>query len=176
MTVAPSPDRTGELKILFVDDDFTALEELNDIVELEGWGSVSASCVETALDVLEADTDIQIVVTDVHFIDPFGKSANGIQFVSRAQAKFPERPLSYLVLSGDPDAVNSSVQVGAFNFLSKPFVAEDLIDAIKSAAASGGEERKNAGEIYKLVQKAGSKSDQFGDVEINPGSSEAGCF
>lgn len=174
MTVAISSEKTAGLKILFVDDDLTALEELNDIVDLEGWDSVSASCVETALDMLEADLDIQIVVTDVHFIDPTGKSANGIQFVSRAQARFPERPISYLVLSGDPDAVNSSVQVGAFNFLSKPFFAEDLIDAIKSAAASGGGERENASEIYKLVKNAGSKNGQFGDVEINSRSSGTG--
>lgn len=169
MTTAKSTGKTAKLKVLFVDDDQTALEELNDIVDLEGWESVSANSVETALDLLEQDEDIQIVATDVHFVDPTGKSANGIQFVSRAQARFPERPISYLVLSGDPDAVNSSVQVGAFNFLSKPLYPEDLIDAIKSAAASGGGERENTSDIYKLVTNAAASNSETGDIEINPG-------
>ena len=144
------------LKVLLVDDDTTALEELTDVIELEGWTSETASSIETALEILEEDTSIQVVVTDVHFVDPSGKSANGIQFVSRAQARFPDRPLSYLVLSGDPQALQASVQVGAFNFLCKPFHADDLVDAITRAARSGGGERKDAAQIIDMINNAGT--------------------
>ena len=141
----------SNLKLLLVDDDALALEELADIAEFEGWQSVTANCIETALDILDADQEIRVVVTDVHFLDPLGQSANGIQFVSRAQARFPDRPLSYLVLSGDPDALKASVQVGAFNFLCKPFLADDLIAAIKNAVISGGGEREDSAEIHAMI-------------------------
>lgn len=140
------------LKVLLVDDDATALEELLEIIDLEDWAGVTANSIEKALEILEEDSEIQVVVTDVHFVDPLGKSANGIQFVSRAQARFPDRQLSYLVLSGDPKALHASVQVGAFNFLCKPFVADDLIDAINRAVSSGGGEREDAAQIHGMIK------------------------
>ncbi len=152
-----SQDVSADLKVLLVDDDASTLEELCDVVELEGWKSVTASSVEDALDILADDEDIRIVVSDVHFVDPFGKAANGIQFVSRAQARFSDRPLSYLILSGDPNALEASVQVSAFNFLSKPFLADDLINAIRSAVICGGEEQEDPGQVYNLIKGAADK-------------------
>lgn len=146
-----SPDNNKPLKLLLVDDDMLALEELGEIVELEDWLHVSASNIEDALAILEADEEITVVVTDVHFLDHTGRTANGIQFVSRAQAFFPDRPLSYLVLSGDPDAFKASVQVGAFSFVTKPFEAEELIDAVKRAVLSGGGERPDFAEVHSLI-------------------------
>ncbi|WP_424931002.1 response regulator [Amaricoccus macauensis] len=137
-------DDMKELKILLVDDDRTALEELGETVEIEGWTYVTANSIETALELLDADESIRVVVTDVHFVDDSGNAANGIQFVSRAQARFADRSLSYLVLSGDPDALQASVQVGAFNFLCKPFMSDDLITAIRKAVRSGGEKEVSA--------------------------------
>lgn len=125
-------------KLLIVDDDHTALEEMCDIMETEGWESCSANSIETALNILETDRNIRVVVTDVHFVDPFGKAANGIQFVSRSQARFPDRPLSYLVLSGDPEAELASEQVGALQFLRKPLLGEDLVEAVNKALQSEG--------------------------------------
>lgn len=49
MTTATSTGKTAKLKVLFVDDDQTALDELNDIVDLEGWESVSANSVERVI-------------------------------------------------------------------------------------------------------------------------------
>lgn len=122
------------IKILLVDDDPAILEELYDVIELEGWTPVTASNVEDAMLLLQTDLKIRVVVTDVHF----GKGtecSNGIQFVSRARAKFANRTLSYVVLSGDPDKVFSSKDEGAFKFLPKPPVPQRLIDTIDRAIA-----------------------------------------
>jgi len=159
MSNPPSKVDYSNLKVLVVDDDATALEELSDIIDLEDWGCVTAHSIEDALDILEKDTDISVVVTDVHFVDPLGRAANGIQFVSRAQARFSDRPISYLVLSGDPKALQASVQVGAFNFLCKPFLADDLIDAIKRAVSSGGGEREDSAQIHNMIKGAVAKAE-----------------
>lgn len=147
-----------DLRLLFVDDDGMALEELCDTVATEGWSYVTADSIEKAMDILAEDETIRVVVTDVHFIDPLGRAANGIQFVSRAQARFADRPLSYLVLSGDPDALQASVQVGAYNFLSKPFLADDLIEAVKKAVESGGGEREDSAQILDMIKGAGEQA------------------
>lgn len=145
-------DKT-EWKILVVDDDKIALEELCDTIELEGWSAVTADSVESALDLLAADESIRIVLTDVHFTEPGGQPANGIQFVSRAQARFPDRVLSYIVLSGDSNAVKSAIQVGAYNFLSKPVDPDELAAAVRAAVASGGGEREDLSEIQDQIAK-----------------------
>lgn len=142
-----------ENSVLLVEDDVTALDELHEIVDLEGWTPYTAKSVQAALDILATTPSIGVVVTDVHFHDENGDSANGIQLISRAQAQFPDRNLSFVVLSGDPDAFGSSVQTGAVDFLSKPLNADDLVSAIKAAWQTGGEERSNAELTSFLLDK-----------------------
>jgi len=141
----------SEIKVLLVDDDLAALEELKEIVELEGWHAKTESSVDGAMGALEGDPDINVVVSDCHFAPTQGEGANGIQFVSRAQARFPDRELSYIILSGDPDVLKSSLQVGAFKFLSKPLLVDDFVVAIKTAKESGGGELESAGLTKKLI-------------------------
>lgn len=148
-----SPRKTDGLTVLLVDDDRDALEELADIVDLEGWHGIAASSVETALDILDLNRNISVVVTDVHFVAPGGETSNGLQLASRALAQFPDRQLSFVVLSGDPGALKSSIQVGAIDFLSKPLVADDLVAAIKRAAANDGAELNAAGVTKMLIDK-----------------------
>lgn len=129
----------NEIKVLLVDDDQAALEELKEVVELEGWKAETATTVDDALKTLADDQGIAVVVSDYHFSQPEGDGANGIQFVSRAQARFHERKLSFIMLSGDPDVLKSSLQVGASKFLSKPLLVDDFIHAIKAAIENSGE-------------------------------------
>jgi DNA-binding NtrC family response regulator len=136
--VKSSSSKPSKLKVLLVEDDTVALEELCEISEFEDWEPIKAQTVDEALATLETDKDIRVVVTDVHFVDASGQAANGIQLVSRARAKFADRTISYIVLSGDPCAMASSDQEGAFEFLIKPLVPDQLIETV-NAAISGGD-------------------------------------
>lgn len=138
-----------EMTILLVDDDKVALEELKEIVEFEGWSAITATTVDDALSTLANDPHINVVVSDYHFASPNGDSANGMQFVSRAQARFSDREISYIILSGDPDALRSSLQVGASKFLSKPLLLDDFIDAIRTASTHGDDQ--NATKNNRLI-------------------------
>ncbi len=131
-----SAETRKDIKVLLVDDDPAILEELQDVIELEGWTPIGAQSVETAMKLLQGDRSIRVVVTDVHFGNG-SDCANGIQFVSRARAKFADRSLSYVVLSGDPDQIFSSKDEGAFKFLPKPPVPQRLIDTIVRAINMG---------------------------------------
>jgi len=123
-------------KVLLVEDDPAVLEELHDVIQLEGWKPLVAPSVEVAMKLLKSDPDIRVVVTDVHFVG-HKNCANGIQFVSRARAKFADRALTFVVLSGDPDKARSSNQEGAFMFLPKPLNPERLVVTISNAIACG---------------------------------------
>jgi DNA-binding NtrC family response regulator len=154
------PKDVQAMTVLVVDDDADALEEMRDIVELEGWNAIIADNVDMALEILEWYPFIGVVVTDVHFKDPSGDLSNGVQLVSRAQARYPDRDLNYIVLSGDPSAERSSEQVGAVEFLSKPLDADLLIAAIKSGAGTGiGAPSQEEGALDRLhvVQSTAQK-------------------
>ncbi len=146
-------DCKANLTVLLVDDDKEALEELQDIVELEGWTAIIAGSVDMALEVLEWYPYIGVVVTDVHFIDPSGDTSSGFQLVSRAQARFPDRDLSYIVTSGDPWAFNGSAQAGAVDFLSKPLEPDALIASIQAFAGNGAELTDNPDRDDNLLEK-----------------------
>ncbi|SMX26249.1 putative membrane protein YjcC [Pelagimonas phthalicica] len=141
MTNSTALKTDRDFGVLLVEDDATALDELTEIVDLEGWTPYAASSVNKALDILARTPSIGVVVTDVHFVDENGESDNGIQLISRAQARFPDRGLSFVVLSGDPDSLRSSVLTGAVDFLNKPLNSDELVSAIEAAWQSGGEER-----------------------------------
>ena len=134
MTFNMQSEAEPTLTVLVVDDDRAALEELQDIVDLEGWNAIIADSVDMALEVLEWYPHIGVVVTDVHFVDPSGDTSNGFQLMSRAKARFPERDLSFVVLSGDPSALKSTQQTGAVDFLSKPLDPDQLVAAVRAGA------------------------------------------
>lgn len=133
-SLEPTTDERKAIKVLLVDDDPAILEELNDVIEIEGWTPITASSVDEAMELLQSDQGIRVVVTDVHF-GSGPDCANGIQFVSRARAKFPNRALSYLVLSGDSDQFFASKDESAFKFLPKPPDPQRLIDTIDRAVS-----------------------------------------
>ena len=129
-------DSMAVQKILLVDDDQDALEELKDTVELEGWEVETATSVDDGLELLAKDPEIAVVVSDFHFAVDEGDGTNGAQFVSRAQARFSDRKLAFIILSGDPAVLNSSLQVGAVKFLNKPLLVDDFVRAISTAKVS----------------------------------------
>lgn len=150
--------KSSTMTVLLVEDDPEALEELTEIIELEGWRALSTNSAEKALKILE-NTNVDVVVTDVHFGNADDSSTNGIQLVSRAQAKYSDRNISFIVLSGDVDAVKSSMQTGAVDFLLKPIVSDDLINAVQAAHQSAGKERSLSEFTDFLLEKSSKPKD-----------------
>lgn len=166
MTDFDIPQDVQAMTVLVVDDDKDALEELQDIVDLEGWNAIIADSVDMALEVLEWYPFIGVVVTDVHFVDPSGDTSTGIQLISRAQARFPDRDINFVVLSGDPSALTSSEQIGAVDFLSKPLDADLLVEAIKKGAGVGIGIPKNTPNDMKLLKRVQDVTQEMHDARV----------
>lgn len=131
-----APDLVGSPSVLILDDDLIALEEIKEILELEDIPAIAASCVETAMQCLESDPDITLIVTDMNLTRVDGSVDLGVDFVASARKTFPDRPLHFIVLSGDADAIGSSMAMGAVDFLTKPLLPEALLGALERAGAS----------------------------------------
>lgn len=139
--------------VLLVDDDPEALEELREILELEDVPTVVASTIEEAYACLGVDPLISIVVTDVHLTAPCGQKTNGIDFVALAARRFVGRNLSFIVLSGDADAVSRSLETGAVDFLTKPLVPDALLSAVRQAREGVSHDADMASTLLRKVEE-----------------------
>ncbi len=152
-------------KVLLVDDDPDALEELNEILELEDIDTATAGTIDEAYASLGSDQRISVVVTDVHLTAPCGMATNGIDFVALAGRRFPDRELSFVVLSGDADAVARSFETGAVDFLTKPLVPDALISAVQRAFAGQEEASDVSSALLRKIEET-TKSLQQANAEL----------
>ncbi|MEM7061143.1 MAG: EAL domain-containing protein [Pseudomonadota bacterium] len=138
--------------VLLLDDDQEALEEIQEILELEDLSSVAAATAEAAMDALSSSPSLSIVVTDVHIAGPDGIT-NGMDFIAQAREKFPDRALSFIVLSGDAGAITASIETGAVDFLTKPLMPEALLSAIQNASSSPSEDNDLSSKLMRKVEE-----------------------
>lgn len=119
--------------VLIVDDDDLATEELSETLELEGFTCLTASTSSGALDRLEANPGIQVVITDFYLrgADSF---ENGLDLIEKIRSKFPGRELEFIVVSGDRDVLADCTITGAGTFLAKPVAPESLCSLVRQAS------------------------------------------
>lgn len=151
--------------VLLVDDDPEALEELKEILELEDIPTAAVGGINEAYAKLGADPGISVVVTDVHLTAPCGASTNGIDFVALAGRRFAERDLTFVVLSGDADAVGRSFETGAVDFLTKPLVPDALIAAVQRALSGVSGDTNVSSALLRKVEET-TKSLQQATAEL----------
>lgn len=164
MTSRHHNDNTDGLTILIVDDDKTILEELQTVLQLQGWNPITADSVDMALEVLDWYKNIDVVLTDVNFREFSGDRSNGFQLISRASARFSERKIGFVIMSEDPFDLKPTLQTDAVDFLPKPIKSEDLIDAILAASkmvrrvANVVTIAENGEQLLKRVQRVANEA------------------
>jgi len=129
----------GPWKILVVDDERDALDEIRPIIQADGDTCYTAESAEDAFALLETDPSISIVITDVRM-----PGIDGLEFVRRVSARrMPVIEPQFIVISGHAsiDSMQSAIRLKVHDFLRKPLSLSDLRRAIASA------KQKVAGEV-----------------------------
>lgn len=107
-------ERSNKGKILITDDEPNAVKVLSAILTEEGYDTVSAFDVESAIRVVQG-TDIDAVITDLRMP---GKS--GMQFLEYLTKEQPDIPLIFLTAYGTVESAMHAVTKGAFYYFIKP--------------------------------------------------------
>lgn len=113
-------------KILIVDDE----KEIRDLVEIylkgEGYTTIKAGDGEEALEILERDSDIDLVILDVMM-----PKLNGIEACLKIRE---EREIPIIMLSAKSEDVDKilGLNMGADDYLTKPFNPLELVARVKS--------------------------------------------
>lgn len=107
--------------ILIVEDDISLGEALKDTLELTGHRTFLADNGSSAMQILETE-NIDLVVSDVQM-----KQIDGIQLLQRISNKYPGKPVILMTAYGTIQQAVLAIQVGAMDYLVKPFEPEVLI-------------------------------------------------
>jgi len=115
----------GKNKILFVDDDQIQLLLLTDILTQNNFTVISNSTPQDAFKVLDISFDCII-------LDLLMPNMNGYDFIKEMRKKKELENIPILVLTAVQriDAINRIFDLGANDFLSKPYMQEELIARI----------------------------------------------
>ena len=135
------------MNILIVDDELGLRHTLTLILEGEGHETRSAADGETALAML-AERDADLVLCDVRM-----PTLDGIAFLERYRRSAGQALVIMMSAYGDDDAALDAIKRGAYDFIQKPFRADQVILVLRKAIEREGlrrEVRRLSAEIEAL--------------------------
>ena len=122
-------------KILLVEDDETIVRTLKDFLHTEGFAVENTDGQKKALELLEG-SEYDLVLLDVSL-----NEGNGFSLCS-AIKKERQLPVIFLTASGDEFSVVTGLDLGADDYIAKPFRPRELVSRINSVLRRCGKSQK----------------------------------
>jgi len=129
-------------RILLVEDDNAIVKNLTEILQREGFSVDTASGQSDAMDLIEKER------YDLCLLDISLKEGNGFA-VCRAIKDKDDTPVIFLTASGDEYSVVAGFDMGADDYVKKPFRPRELISRIRNVLRRSGKQQ-SAIEIENL--------------------------
>lgn len=124
-----------ETKVLLIEDDPTIVENLSAFLKDEGFEVISADGQSKAIELLETELP-KLILLDVTLAE-----GNGYSTCTAIKAKY-DIPVIFLTALGDEFSVVTGLDMGADDYISKPFRPRELVSRMRSvlrrAGKSGG--------------------------------------
>ena len=114
-------------RILVVDDDPGMAMTVVMALEAEGYPVTETSSAESAIEILNNDS-FPIVVSDIYM-----SQKTGLDVLHRAKALNPAGAVILMSGKGSIETVVEATRGGAFEYLSKPFTVDRLLEAVRGA-------------------------------------------
>lgn len=113
-------------RILIVDDDDVIRDTLFELLSLE-YSCETAGTAEGALTKLEAEP-FDVVITDISM-----PGLSGMELLKRVLQLYPGTPVIMISGLSDEEQAQSLINLGAFDYLLKPFRLEVVEESVKRA-------------------------------------------
>ncbi|MGH7720533.1 MAG: sigma-54-dependent transcriptional regulator [Gemmatimonadaceae bacterium] len=118
----------GKPSVLVVDDESGILDTLRILLKNEGFEARVAHGGKQGMDLLSS-TPPDIVLTDVRM-----PSVGGIDILAAARAQDPDIPVILMTAQADLRSAIQAVNAGAYYYIQKPFVNDDIVAILRRAA------------------------------------------
>ena len=113
--------------ILIVDDEKNYRVVLSVFLSGAGYETLTADSAQKALEIVET-TSLDLVLTDMKM-----PAMDGIELLKRIKEKVPDLPVVMMTAYGTVEKAVGAMQLGAFNFIQKPFQNETLKQIVDKA-------------------------------------------
>jgi two-component system C4-dicarboxylate transport response regulator DctD len=145
--------------VAFVDDDAQVRSANAQTLQLAGFKPLPFASATEALERLDANF-AGIVVTDLRM-----PRMDGMQLFRRLKALDPDLPVILVTGHGDIETAVEAMREGVYDFLSKPFAAEQLIRSVKRAVEKRSLVMENRA-LFAEAQLAAEHSPIIGNTPI----------
>jgi len=139
-----------ERNIIICDDEKEILRYLKKILTAHGFSVDTYSDGKTMLDRLEADSAYtpELLVQDICM-----PGIDGIKVLKKVRELRPGMPVVIMTAFGSIDSAVESIKIGAYDYLTKPFPREKLVDVLEKALERESLLRENQILKEELVRK-----------------------
>ncbi len=119
------------IKILIIEDDVTIVKNLSELLRHEGFDT------DSALNCKEAEIKIETAQFDLVLLDVLLPDGNGFSLCNRIK-NVTDCPVIFLTASADEFSVVTGLDIGADDYIEKPYRPRELISRIKSVLRRTG--------------------------------------
>ncbi len=138
--------------VLLVEDDHTLRQSMAQWLELNDFRVTQASNAKEALKLLLAE-EPDVVLSDVRM-----RGMSGLELLDALKVSHPALPVIILSGHGDVPMAVAAMQGGAFTFLTKPYLPDQLVATLRNAVETSSLRRKVAAyqkstEIEALIDR-----------------------
>ena len=115
-------------RVLLVDDDRIVLESMADFLRREDLDTLTAASFQEAEECLATHDGIDLVIADVNLPD-----RDGFDLLHHVRGQLAETPVILITGYGTIENAVEAIRLGAFDYLTKPILADELKIAIDRA-------------------------------------------
>ncbi len=116
-------------RILIVEDDRNTRLLVTQLLNRTGYAVAEADNGLSALNLLENDSDFDLILSDVRMA-----GMDGLELLVTVREYYPSIPVVMLSVHTRSDWVEEALQSGAVAYLKKPFTGDELLSAVQSIA------------------------------------------
>jgi DNA-binding NtrC family response regulator len=138
--------------LLLVDDDRHVLESMGDWLKSQGYELDTAARYADALDQLRRKA-YDLVLCDVRLAD-----GDGFDLLEKCRRNWPAAQVILMTGYGTPDGAIEAIRAGAFDYLTKPLIDDELLMAIERAVSQRNVINENTNLKAQLDRRAGLDS------------------
>jgi DNA-binding response OmpR family regulator len=122
--------KTDKRKILIVDDDKDIVSIVTTMLEDRGWDILAAYGGAAALEIVSTD------LPDVILLDIMMPEMNGIEVLKKIRKIDTNARIIMITAFGDVESYLDSMELGAYEYINKPFETKELLQMIEKVAAA----------------------------------------
>ena len=152
------------MRILIVDDEYSLLQQLQQILESQRY------IVETAMDGEEALDKLFETPFDLIILDIMMPKIDGLTVLEQAREAGIDTPVLILTAKGDVEDRVKGLDIGADDYLSKPFSLDELLARVRALLRRSGSQSEPVLQVLDLQLDTISRKVTKGGnpVELTP--------